>query len=133
MAKAISVGARRIDAGLRHLLPDGTVFTGMERNSCAIRPLGKHGIPRPVFPITGGLTINRFTPIDGLGNRYDSTVDNTLGFNSTTLSWTQHWGGDWKNWSTNLTLGSAPQATKSRISFKINLCINFADFRPFRP
>lgn len=64
--------------------------------------------PDQYSTLTGGLTINRFTPTDGLGNRYDSTVVNTLGFNSITLSWTQHWGGDWKNWSTNLTAGISP-------------------------
>jgi hypothetical protein len=69
---------------------------------------GSMAFPDQYSLLTGGLTINRFTPIDGLGNRYDSTVDNTLGFNIATLSWTQHWGGDWKNWSTNLTLGIGP-------------------------
>ncbi|MDF0677350.1 MAG: hypothetical protein P0120_23885 [Nitrospira sp.] len=57
---------------------------------------------------TGGLTLNRFTPIDGLGNKYDSTVENTLGFNLISFSWTQHWGGFLQGWSTNLTAGISP-------------------------
>ena len=69
---------------------------------------GSMSFPDQYSTITGGLTLNRFTPTDGLGNRYDSTVSNTLGFNLITLSWTQHWGGNWQGWSTNLTLGIGP-------------------------
>jgi len=69
---------------------------------------GSMSFPDQYSTVTGGLTINRFTPFDGLGNRYDSTVGTTLGFNSITMSWTQHWGGDWKDWSTNLTAGISP-------------------------
>jgi hypothetical protein len=64
--------------------------------------------PDQYSTFTGGLTLNRFTPTDGLGNKYDSTVGNTLGFNLITFSWTQHWGGTWQNWSTNLTAGISP-------------------------
>jgi len=69
---------------------------------------GSIAFPDQYSTFTGGLTINRFAPIDGLGNRYDSTVGNTLGFNLITFSWTQHWGGSWENWSTNLTAGISP-------------------------
>lgn len=69
---------------------------------------GSMSFPDQYSTVTGGLTINRFTPTDGLGNKYDSTVGNTLGFNLITLSWTQHGGGDWKNWSANLTAGIGP-------------------------
>ena len=69
---------------------------------------GSLSFPDQYSTLTGGLTINRFTPTDGLGNRYDSTVGNTLGFNLITLSWTQHWGGSWQGWSTNLTAGIGP-------------------------
>jgi hypothetical protein len=69
---------------------------------------GSMAFPDQYSTMTGGLTLNRFTPVDGLGNKYDSTIGNTLGFNLITLSWTQHWSGDWKNWSTNLTAGVSP-------------------------
>jgi hypothetical protein len=69
---------------------------------------GAMAFPDQYSTITGGLTINRFTPFDGLGNRYDSTVGNTLGFNLITVSWTQHWHGTWEGWSTNLTAGVGP-------------------------
>jgi hypothetical protein len=69
---------------------------------------GGTAFPDQYSTVTTGLTLNRFTPIDGLGNRYDSTVGNTLGFNLITLSWTQHWGGIFEGWSTNLTTGVSP-------------------------
>ncbi|MBH0191180.1 MAG: hypothetical protein HP492_05325 [Nitrospira sp.] len=69
---------------------------------------GSTAFPDQYSTVTTGLTLNRFTPIDGNGAKYDSTVANTLGFNLITLSWTQHWGGDWKDWSTNLTAGISP-------------------------
>lgn len=69
---------------------------------------GSMSFPDQYSTIIGGLTLNRFTPFDGLGNRYDSTVGTTLGFNLITLSWTQHWGGSWQGWSTNLTAGISP-------------------------
>lgn len=69
---------------------------------------GSMAFPDQYSTFTGGLTLNRFTPIDGLGNKYDSTVENTLGFNLITFSWTQHWGGFLRGWSTNLTAGISP-------------------------
>jgi hypothetical protein len=75
---------------------------------------GGTAFPDQYSTVTTGLTLNRFTPIDGNGAKYDSTVNNTLGFNLITLSWTQHWGGNWKDWSTNLTAGISP--TKSIFS-----------------
>ena len=71
---------------------------------------GSTAFPDQYSTLTGGLTLNRFTPVDGLGNKYDSTVGNTLGFNLITLSWTQHWGRNWQGWSTNLTAGISPTA-----------------------
>ena len=71
---------------------------------------GSTAFPDQYSTLTGGLTFNRFTPVDGLGNKYDSTVGNTLGFNLITLSWTQHWGGIFQGWSTNLTAGVSPTA-----------------------
>ncbi|NJN69162.1 MAG: hypothetical protein HC801_01830 [Nitrospira sp.] len=49
---------------------------------------GAMAFPDQYSTFTGGLTLNRFTPTDGLGNKYDSTVGNTLGFNLITMSWT---------------------------------------------
>ena len=69
---------------------------------------GSLAFPDQYTTVTSGLTLNRFTPVDGLGSRYDSTVGTTLGFNLITLSWTQHWDGNWKDWSTNLTAGISP-------------------------
>jgi hypothetical protein len=74
---------------------------------------GSTAFPDQYTTVTSGLTLNRFTPVDGLGNKYDSTVGNTLGFNLMTLSWTKHWDYSgtswlWKNWSTNLTVGISP-------------------------
>lgn len=69
---------------------------------------GSMSFPDQYSTLTGGLTLNRFTPTDGVGNKYDSTVGNTLGFNLITMSWTQHWGGTWQGWSTNLTAGISP-------------------------
>ncbi len=69
---------------------------------------GSMAFPDQYSTFMGGLTLDRFTPTDGLGNKYDSTVGNTLGFNLITFSWTQHWGGSWQDWSTNLTAGISP-------------------------
>ncbi len=76
---------------------------------------GSMAFPDQYSTATGGLILNRFTPVDGLGNKYDSTVGNTLGFNLITLSWTKHWeysgtSSLWKNWSTNLTAAYSPTA-----------------------
>lgn len=69
---------------------------------------GSLSFPDQYSTVTGGLTLDRFTPTDGYGARYDSTVGNTIGFNLITFSWTQHWGGSWEGWSTNLTAGISP-------------------------
>jgi len=69
---------------------------------------GSMAFPDQYSTVTGGLILNRFTPVDGLGNKYDSTVGNTLGFNLITFSWTQHWRGNLDGWSTNLTVGVSP-------------------------
>jgi hypothetical protein len=69
---------------------------------------GSLAFPDQYSTVTSGLTLNRFTPTDGLGSKYDSTVSNTIGFNLITFSWTQHWGGNLEGWSTNLTAGISP-------------------------
>lgn len=82
---------------------------------------GGAAFPDQYSTVTGGLTLNRFTPIDGLGNKYDSTIGNTLGFNLITFSWTQHWGGNWEGWSTNLTAGFSPTADEPSQFFQNNV------------
>ena len=71
--------------------------------------------PDQYTTLTTGFTSERFTEFSSMGrsDRYDSTIDQTIGFNLITLSWTRHWdelpflGNDW---STNLTLGIGPAA-----------------------
>src|SRR5262249_4276707 len=60
---------------------------------------GSLAFPDQYSTLTTGLTLNRFTPIDGAGNKYDSTVPNTLGFNLITFSWTQHGHDRYEGWS----------------------------------
>ena len=69
---------------------------------------GSLAFPDQYSTLTTGLTLDRFTPTDGIGGIYDSTVPNTLGLNLITVSWTQHLGGHWDGWSTNLTMGIGP-------------------------
>lgn len=73
---------------------------------------GSLAFPDQYSTLTMGFTIDRFTPTDGTGATYDSTVPNTLGFNLITFSWTQHWGGQWEGWSTNLTAGIGPTSNE---------------------
>lgn len=82
---------------------------------------GSMAFPDQYSTFTGGLTLNRFTPTDGLGNTYDSTIGTTLGFNMITFSWTQHWGGNWQNWSTNLTAGISPTGDEPTQYFQNNV------------
>ena len=61
-----------------------------------------------------GGTFNRFTEFDGLGTRYNSTLNESFGLNFATMSWTQHWER-FEGWSTNVTMGigpTGPQPTK---------------------
>ena len=73
---------------------------------------GGLAFPDQYSTLTTGLTLDRFTPTDGAGAKYDSTVPNTLGFNLITLSGTQHWGEQWSGWSTNLTAGISPTSNQ---------------------
>lgn len=82
---------------------------------------GGMAFPDQYSTVTTGLTLNRFTPVDGVGAKYDSTVGNTLGFNLITLSWTQHWDGNWKDWSTNLTAGISPTGDEPSQFFQNNV------------
>ena len=69
---------------------------------------GGLAFPDQYSTFTAGLTLNRFTPTDGTGLKYDSTISQTLGLNLITLSRTQHWGDRSAGWSTNLTVGISP-------------------------
>ncbi len=73
---------------------------------------GSLAFPDQYSTFTTGLTLDRFTPTDGAGAKYDSTISQTLGLNLITLSWTQHWGDQWSGWSTNLTAGISPTSNE---------------------
>lgn len=94
---------------------------------------GSMAFPDQYSTVTGGLILNRFTPIDGLGNKYDSTVGNTLGFNLITFSWTQHWGGNWDGWSTNLTAGFSPTADEPSQFFQNKVVHQLRHLPPVPP
>jgi hypothetical protein len=66
--------------------------------------------PDQYSTFTSGLTLNRFTPTDGLGSVFDSTVTQTIGLNLISLSWTRHWDEVFQDFSTNLTVGIGPTA-----------------------
>ncbi len=61
--------------------------------------------PDQYSTFTAGLTLDRFTPTDGAGAKYDSTISQTLGLNLITLSRTHHWGDPSAGWSMDLTVG----------------------------
>lgn len=42
---------------------------------------GSLSFPDQYSTVVAGLTLNRFTPTDGYGSRYDSTISNTIGLN----------------------------------------------------
>jgi len=54
-----------------------------------------------------GLTLFRFTEFNGEGERFNG-IKETIGINFITFSWTKHFSGTFKNWSTNFTLGIGP-------------------------
>jgi len=73
---------------------------------------GSLAFPDQYSTLTTGLTLDRFTPTDGTGAKYDSTVPNTLGFNLITFSWTQHGHDRFEGWSINVTGGISPTANQ---------------------
>lgn len=73
---------------------------------------GSLAFPDQYSTLTTGLTLDRFTPTDGTGAKYDSTVPNTLGFNLITFSWTQHGHDRFEGWSINVTGGISPTANE---------------------
>jgi len=73
---------------------------------------GSLAFPDQYSTFTTGFTTDRFTPTDGGGSKYDSTVPNTLGFNLITFSWTQHGDVRFPGWSFNLTGGIGPTSNQ---------------------
>lgn len=70
---------------------------------------GSSAFPDQYATLTTGLTLDRFTPTDGLGVPFDATVQNTIGLNLISLSWTKYWRPDF---SANLTAGISPTANQ---------------------
>lgn len=54
-----------------------------------------------------GLSLFRFTEFNGEGERFNG-INETIGINFVTLSWTEHLTDTLKNWSTNFTFGIGP-------------------------
>jgi hypothetical protein len=54
-----------------------------------------------------GLSLFRFTEFNGEGERFNG-IDETIGINFITFSWTEHLTDTFENWSTNFTLGIGP-------------------------
>lgn len=73
---------------------------------------GGLAFPDQYSTLTAGLTLDRFTPTDGAGAKYDSTISQTLGLNLITLSRTHHWGDPSAGWSMNLTVGISPSSNE---------------------
>ena len=73
---------------------------------------GSLAFPDQYSTFTTGFTVDRFTPTDGAGSKYDSTVPNTLGFNLITFSWTQHGDVRFDGWSINVTGGIGPTSNQ---------------------
>ncbi|MGH7217226.1 MAG: hypothetical protein ACREIG_08325 [Nitrospiraceae bacterium] len=73
---------------------------------------GSLAFPDQYSTFTTGFTTDRFTPTDGAGSKYDSTVPNTLGLNFITFSWTQHGNVRFDGWSINLTGGIGPTSNQ---------------------
>ena len=54
-----------------------------------------------------GFTVFRFTEFNGEGEKFNG-IDETIGINFITLSWTEHLEDRFEGWSTNFTLGIGP-------------------------
>ena len=53
------------------------------------------------------LSLFRFTEFNGEGERFNG-INETIGINFITFSWTEHSTDTFENWSTNFTLGVGP-------------------------
>jgi hypothetical protein len=54
-----------------------------------------------------GLSLFRFTEFNGEGERFNG-INETIGINFVTLTWSEHFTNTFENWSTNFTLGIGP-------------------------
>lgn len=65
---------------------------------------GGLGYPDQTSQLLTGITLNRFTEFNGDGERYPSTIEETIGLNFVSGSWTERVG----SWGLNLTGGVGP-------------------------
>jgi hypothetical protein len=91
---------------------------------------GSLAFPDQYSTLTTGLTLDRFTPTDGVGNKFDSTVTQTLGLNLITLSWTSHWDTWVPGFSTNLTAGISPTANQPSEFFQNEVVHHYRHLPP---
>ncbi len=68
---------------------------------------GAISYPDQTSDLSMGLSVFRFTEFNGEGERFNG-IDETIGINFITLSWTEHFTETFENWSTNFTLGIGP-------------------------
>ena len=68
---------------------------------------GALSYPDQESSLTTGLSLFRFTEFNGEGEKFNN-IDETIGLNLITLSWTEHWIRKFPGWSTNLTFGIGP-------------------------
>lgn len=119
MHSATSDEKKREHRGVRYLLTPSVLLLFWLVGSVAFAESpapsvhwGSLAFPDQYSTLTTGLTLNRFTPTDGTGAQYDSTVPNTLGLNLITFSWTQHGHAHFEGWSINLTGGIGPTSNQ---------------------
>ena len=68
---------------------------------------GALSYPDQVETLEIGLSLFRFTEFNGEGEKFNG-IDETIGINFITLSWSEHWKDRFEGWSTNFTLGIGP-------------------------
>ena len=102
--------ARHVVLGILFVMMSSTLALG-EAPAPSVH-WGSVAFPDQYTTLTTGLTLDRFTPTDGTGTKFDSTVDQTIGLNLITLSWTRHWDEWVQGFSTNLTAGISPTANQ---------------------
>ena len=68
---------------------------------------GALSYPDQASELSIGLSLFRFTEFNGEGERFNG-INETIGINFITFSWTEHLTDTFENWSTNFTLGVGP-------------------------
>ena len=68
---------------------------------------GALSYPDQASELSIGLSLFRFTEFNGEGERFND-INETIGLNFITFSWTEHLTDIFQNWSTNFTLGVGP-------------------------